>query len=139
MGHDWDVKQKGYRNHERVADLLDRPQHQSGYRPRPDQVIALVADEDYHRDGIVQGLEMTLVSTTNAGFRGIEASVRHPDGTVVYMVPLGIFTVRPHQPVEIAYRTDRASRLRRRTFKDQATAERWIDTHQPDEVRWATN
>jgi hypothetical protein len=41
--------------------------------------------------------------------------------------------------VEIAYRTDRAAPLKRKTFANQAAAERWIDTNEPDEVRWATS
>jgi hypothetical protein len=41
--------------------------------------------------------------------------------------------------VEIAYRTDRAAPMRRKTFKDQAAAEKWIDTRDLEEVRWATS
>jgi hypothetical protein len=41
--------------------------------------------------------------------------------------------------VEIAYRTDRIAPLKRKTFADEAAADRWIEANDPAEVRWATS
>lgn len=54
---------------------------------RGDVLVAIVGD---HR--VAKGERITLASTTNAGFRGIECSGYKADGTFVHGMSLGHFT-----------------------------------------------
>lgn len=86
-------KGHGYRLHEQIADVMDRPRYQSGYHPNGS--ISLVAAEDVvcgSRGVIIQEGEIVfLIDTMNAGFRGIEGTVRAIDGTEYHGVSLDHF------------------------------------------------
>jgi hypothetical protein len=86
-------KQRSYLVHEQVAAALGRPKA-AGYSPRQGEVLWLVADRDVLRQGravVLAGDLVRLVSTSNAGFRGIECAVRDGAGTVHHGISLGAF------------------------------------------------
>lgn len=73
------TKDRGYRLHDELADLLGQPRHQHGYRPT--DLRCTVTDRDGEEQSAV------LISTSNAGFRGIEGRFETYDGHVT--LPLG--------------------------------------------------
>jgi len=89
-------KARSYRVHNEVADALGQPRfhaysHVHGpleLRARRDIVMGDIK--------IGTGEAVRLVSTSNAGFRGIVAHVETPEGFAVWDVSLGAFdVVRP--------------------------------------------
>lgn len=70
------VKQRGYRRHEELADLLGQGRYQSGYRC----LLPVILDD---------GRLVELISTTNAGFRGIEGWFRDPALAGAFTLNLG--------------------------------------------------